>query len=93
MSSITKSRYLGALQQQVNKIAQVMETSQPFLDLYSGRGYDLNHSGADPIVDADVAGIGITANQVYSAEQVLGQLAAFFTPANRAIINAVRNDK
>ena len=93
MSAITKNNYLKAWQQQINKVAQVMETSQSYPNIYTDRGYDLNHSGADPIVDADVAGIGITANQVYSAEQVLGQLAAFFTPANRAIINAVRNDK
>ena len=96
MSIITKTRYLQSLQQQVNKVAQVMETSQSYLDLYSGRGYDLNHSGADPIVDADVAALGITADQVYEVAMLMGQIAAFFTAnsnANQTIINAVRNDK
>jgi predicted methyltransferase MtxX (methanogen marker protein 4) len=96
MSAITKARYLTALQQQVNKVAQVMETSQTLLDLYTDRGYDVNHGGIDPIADADVAALGITANQVYFVTQLLGQLSAFFTAnsnANQTIVNAVRNDK
>ena len=96
MSAITKTRYLQVLQAQCNAVAQVMETSQSFLDLYTDRGYDPNHGGLDPIVDADVAALGITANQVYSVAQLLGQLSAFFTAnsnANQTIINAVRNDK
>ena len=96
MSAITKKRYLQALQQQVNKVAQVMESAQSFLDIYSGRGYDPNHAGTDPILDADVAGLGITGDQVYEVAMLMGQLAAWFTAnsgANQKIINAVRNDK
>jgi len=73
-----------------------MESAQSFLDIYSGRGYDPNHAGTDPILDADVAGLGITADQVYLVAMLMGQLAAWFTAnsgANQKIINAVRNDK
>ena len=96
MSAITKGRYLQALQQQVNKVAQIMETSQSYLDIYTQRGFDPNHAGTDPIVDADVEALGITADQVYSVAMLMGQIAAFFTAnsnANQKIINAVRNDK
>ena len=96
MSAITKGRYLQALQQQTNAVAKIMETSQSFLDIYSGRGYDPNHAGTDPIVDADVASLGITADQVYQVAMLMRDIAAFFTAnsnANQKIINAVRNDK
>ena len=96
MSAITKTRYLQALQTQVVQVAHIMETSQSYLDIYSGRGYDGNHGGTDPLVDADVEALGITADQVYSVAMLKGQIASFFTAnsnANQKIINAVRNDK
>ena len=93
MSAITKTRYMQSFQQQINKIAQVMETSLSYQSLYTGRGYDPNHGGTDPIVAADVESIGITSDQVYSAAMLMGQIDTFFTPEIRAIINAVRNDK
>ena len=93
MSAITKTRYLQALQTQVVQVAHIMETSLSYQSLYTGRGYDPNHGGTDPIVDADVESIGITSAQVYSAAMLMGQIDTFFTPEIRAIINAVRNDK
>jgi len=96
MAEEGKARFLHALRIKANQVGVVMDSAANLKSVYVDRGFDGNHGGTNPIVDADVASLGLTADQTYSAAMLLGDLDAFFSAnngANRKIVNLIRDDR
>lgn len=88
---MSKQSYTQGLVNIMTNLAQLSSTATSTSGAYFARGYDSN--GADPIVDGDVAGLGITAADVGSLINIVNDFNTFLdTGGRRTIINKVRGD-
>lgn len=93
----SKLEFAGDMQAFSTQLAQLFRDAPDLESVYFDRGY--NGGGADPIVDGDVAGLGITAAQIASGITLIQQLqnfadnAAVTTGDYGSTTNALRTDR
>jgi hypothetical protein len=81
---LMKQTFARQLQTDAGKIAEIRKFLDDRKGVYFDRGY--NSGGSNPIVDADVADLDLTAAQVGSWITLLEQLEKFFT--NQSVTQA-----
>jgi hypothetical protein len=91
-----KSRYVSTIQNKTNQIAQLGADLQAIFETYFDRGY--NGGGADPIIDGDLAGLGVTAADVAAFITLAENFGKFlnnqspFVSDYQATVNRIRTD-
>jgi hypothetical protein len=92
----TKLTLAGQAQASATTMAQIGEDLASLVDVYFDRGYD--SGGSNPIIDDDLASLGITAAQLAALITLAQQLANFLgnsavaTADYGATLNASRTD-
>ena len=79
-----KQAYCRQLQTDANAIASIRKVLDDRRGVYFDRGY--NSGGSNPIIDADVSDLDLTAAQVGNWITLLEQLEKFFT--NQSVTTA-----
>lgn len=93
----TKLQFVQDMQAAATDMAKLKATMADLNSAYFDRGY--NSGGANPIVDADVASLGIKASDVTNGDTLASDFLNFLgnaavTTANRqATVDALRTDE
>jgi len=74
-SQTEKEKYAAAVQALVTQVALAIMNGQDTTRVFFDRGF--NGTGADPITDADLVNLGITAVNLADGVNMLQQLVAF----------------
>lgn len=84
-----KTRYASRAQDMASIFSNLADDIIALQNTYWDRGY--NTGGADPLTDADVEALGITAADVTGMITFAGALETFMA-ANRGYLSKMRND-
>lgn len=85
-----KSHYARQGQQMAASFSALADDIIALQNIYWDRGY--NVGGADPLTDADVEALGVTAAEVTGMADTFAGALATFLEANRGYLSKMRND-
>lgn len=85
-----KTRYASRAQDMASIFSNLADDIIALQNTYWDRGY--NTGGTDPLTDADVDALGVTAAEVTGMADTFAGALATFLEANRGYLSKMRND-